>query len=130
MEHRTNNRREFIRVPFSTEIEIKAGSSVIRTGFAANISMNGIRVPVPGTGPPAGTACNLSLKLSGATVPVYIRASGTISRSEPGSVAIEFTALDPDSYIHLRQLILNNADDAAKAEQEFDDHWGIKRHGS
>ncbi len=43
------------------------------------------------------------------------------------SLAVEFTELDPDSYNHLRRLILSNAKDPEKAEQEFESHWGIRR---
>jgi hypothetical protein len=57
---------------------------------------------------------------------LLIEADGKIIRSEPSSLAVEFTRLDLDSYHHLRQLILNNTDDPEKAEQEFSSHWGIR----
>jgi hypothetical protein len=57
---------------------------------------------------------------------LLIEADGNIVRSEPSSLAVEFTRLDLDSYYHLRQLILNNTDDPEKAEQEFSSHWGIR----
>ena len=41
--------------------------------------------------------------------PVIIEADGAVVRSVTGSLAVEFTSLDPDSYHHLRQVIINNA---------------------
>jgi len=122
-----NNRREFIRVPFQTTVEVRAGQDVIRSESGINISMNGLRMAYTGAVPPAGTPCRASIILRAFENRIAIEASGTIVRSEPGCFAVEFTELDPDSYGHLRQLIRYNADDPEKAEEEFTTHWGIKK---
>ena len=44
---------------------------------------------------------------------------GKVVRSTPEGTAIDFVSMDPDSYMHLRNLILHNAEDPDKAEQEF-----------
>ncbi len=125
MTGQATDRRGFVRIPFTTEVEIDAGGSRIHAEGEVNISMSGIRVPYAGSLPPAA-ACRLTITLNSSKDPVAIRAEGRILRSDAGSLAVEFTQLDPDSYGHLRQLILNNAADPERAEQEFDSHWGIR----
>jgi len=124
------DRRGFIRIPFKTGVEIDAGAFTIRLDTEINVSMGGLRVPFAGAVPQTGTACRVSIVLQASGKRVTIEASGKIVRIGPGSLAIEFTELDPESYQHLKQLILYNAEDAEKAEQEFIAHWGIKPRSS
>ena len=121
-------KREFIRVPFNTEVEIQAGNRTIRSKSGINISLTGLHAATDQEEvPPAGTSCCAKIILRASETRVVIEAKGTVVRSRPGSLAVEFTELDLDSYNHLRQLIINNADDPGRAEQEFVDHWGIRR---
>jgi hypothetical protein len=119
-------RREFIRIPFNTEVEIDVGGRVIRSNKGINISMSGIHLSTDDSAPSRGTICRVSITLHALENRVTIEAGGKISRSVPGSLAIEFTELEVDSYHHLRRLILLNADEPEKAEQEFIAHWGIR----
>jgi len=122
----TAERRSFIRVPFKSEVRVETGGTLIRADGALDISMNGIRVPY--AGPVRERArCQVTIVLQPPPVEVTIRAAGRIIRSEAGSLAVELTELDPDSYNHLRRLILNNAREPDQAEQEFESHWGIRR---
>ena len=55
-------------------------------------------------------------------------ANGYVSRSLPDAMAIEFTELiGLESWQHLRNLILYNAEDPVRAQQEFDTHLGLKK---
>lgn len=121
------DRRDFLRVPFNTEVEVKAGARVIRSNKGINISMSGLHFSSDEPAAPPGTPCHARVILSAPGHRLAIEADGSIIRSEPGSLTVEFTGLDLDSYHHLRQLILNNTDDPEKAEQEFIAHWGIRR---
>ncbi len=123
----SGNRREFIRIPFNTEVIIDAGDSVIRSKKGLNVSMNGIHLSSVASILAPGTSCHVALHLQGVEDGVKIEASGKIIRSAPNDLAIEFTDLDLDSYQHLRLLILNNTDEPEKAEKEFYAHWGIRR---
>ncbi len=125
MSMESNDRRRFIRIPFKTEVRIEAKEAVIRYNGEIDISMSGLRAPCQGSLPEAAT-CRATIMLSAVLNDAVIRAEGRVIRSEPESIALEFTELDLDSYNHLRQLILNNAPDPERAEQEFDAHWGIK----
>lgn len=119
-------RRGFIRVPFNTGVEVESLGRMIRSQEGINLSMSGIRVSTGEALPPAGAPCRVKIILQASESRLVIEAGGKVVRSGPGSLAAEFMELDPDSYHHLRQIILNNADDPEKAEKEFAAHWGIR----
>ncbi len=119
------DKRAFSRIPFRTKAEIFVDQRVIRSSLGIDVSMKGLRLT---TGEPVqpGTPCRAVIRLEGENPTVVIEAKGAVIRSAPGSLAIEFSELDFDSYQHLRRLILLNADDPEKAEAEFISHWGIR----
>jgi hypothetical protein len=123
-------KREFTRVSFATEVEIQAGDRTIGSTSGIDISLSGLRLSTGDRSvPPAGTPCGARIILRAFEERVVIQAKGTVIRTGPGILAIEFTELDLDSYHHLRQLILNNAADPERADREFAAHWGIRRPG-
>ncbi len=103
MDTRPREKREFVRVPFATEAEIQIGELSIRSSSGINISLNGLRlateqsVAVAGEGGP----CIIKIVLKAFDHHVIIEAQGRVARTGPGYLAVEFTALDPDSYLHL-----------------------------
>jgi hypothetical protein len=127
MADKATEQRDFIRVPFKTEVEIQIKDRTIRSDTGINLSMRGLRVSIGQDAPPLGASCSATIVLRASEDRAVIHADGRIVRSEQGTVAMEFTGLDIDSYHHLRQLIINNADDPEKAEQEFFQHWGIRK---
>ncbi len=120
-------KREFIRVPFTTEVEIRLGDRSLRSSSEINISLNGLHMAAELPVPDADGPCEVRILLQAFDHQVVIEALGRVVRAREGHLAVEFTELDPDSYFHLRQLIVNNAADPARAEEEFDAHWGIRR---
>ncbi len=120
-------KREFVRVPFKTEVEVRTGDRLIRSTEGINISMKGLHASIDGSAPAAGSPCAVKIFLRGTEEGVTIEANGVVVRAEGGDVSVEFKKLDYDGYHHLRQLILNNTDDPERAEQEFDAHWGIRK---
>ena len=123
----STEKRGFSRVPFNTQIEVRAKGRLIRSQEGVNISMRGILLTTAEAIPPAETPCQVTIVLGGTEHPVIIDAKGTMVRSQEGSLAVEFTELDLDSYHQLQRLIVNNADDPERAEQEFAAHWGIRK---
>jgi hypothetical protein len=120
-------RRDFIRIPFRTETVVRAGNLVVRAMEGIDVSMNGLRISTEDPVPAENTPCEAQIILGSSDMDrVVIRAKGRVVRSMPGSLAIQFTEIDLDSYQHLRKLILINAEDPEKAEQEFISHWGIR----
>ena len=120
-------KRGFSRVPFNTEVEVRTKSRSIRSQEGVDISMSGIRLSTREAIPPAETPCQVTIVLGGSENPVTIGAKGKLVRSQDGTLAVEFVELDLDSYHHLQQLIVSNADDHERAEQEFSAHWGIRK---
>jgi hypothetical protein len=120
-------KREFIRVPFNTTVEVRVQDRVIRSQGGINISMGGVRLSTRDVIPPAEALCRVTINLGGLENPIHIDVKGTIVRSRGGSLAVKFIDLDLDSYQHLRQLIVNNADDPDRAELEFVAHWGTRK---
>jgi hypothetical protein len=120
-------KRAFLRVPFTTEVLIKTAAGVIRSTTEIDIGLKGLRIPVEQTPPPAGTPCEVKITLHASEPAVVIEAAGAVVRSGPESLAVEFEELDLDSYHHLRQLITSNAADPEQADREFAAHWGLRR---
>jgi len=121
-----DDRRGFVRVPFNTEVEVEAQGTIIRSREEINLSMSGIRLNTNEAIPSPGAACRVKIILQASDNRVSLGANGKVVRSAPGSLAVEFSELDLDSYHHLRNLILNNTDEPEKAEREFTSHWGIR----
>jgi hypothetical protein len=127
MKSQQHEKRGFIRVPFHTAVEVQVPGRTIRSRDEINISMSGIRVTMSDEAPPVETECQVRVILGTAEKQVIINANGRTIRSQPGTLAVEFLDLDLDSYQHLQQLIVNNADDPVRAEEEFAAHWGIRK---
>jgi hypothetical protein len=126
-----DERRGFVRVAFNTEVVITAGEWSLRAKNGIDISMSGLHLTgldrADSGRPLPGTSCKAGIHLQAAGHRVQIEADGRIIRSEPGELAVEFTEIELDGYRHLRQLILNNADDPDSAEKQFNEHRGIRR---
>ena len=120
-------KREFLRVPFTTEVEVRTDDRTFGSSSGINISLNGLRLATEQPAPEEGSPCSVKIILRAFEHEVIIEAHGRVARSGQGTLAVEFIDLDLDSYLHLRQLIISNADDPERAEQEFDTHWGIRR---
>ncbi len=123
---RMSDKRGFIRVPFNTEVEVQFPDRTIRSHEGIDLSMAGIHLSTGDEVPVPPSSCQVKILLKALEHTMLIEASGKVIRSAPRSLAIEFTELDVDSYDHLRQLILNNAEDPEQAEKEFTAHWGIR----
>ncbi len=69
-----------------------------------NISLTGLyletvaRIPVD-------TPCNIAIQLAGATSKMEFKVEGTICRHDRAGMGISFTRLNPDSYIHISNLV-------------------------
>lgn len=120
-------RRDFIRIPFRTKAEVRAGDLTAHAVGDADVSMGGLRITTADLVPPEGDPCDVRITLESAGAdPVVIEIKGTVVRSGPASIAVHFNEIDLDSYWHLHQLIRLNAEDPERAEREFFSHWGIR----
>lgn len=120
-----SNKREFTRVPVHCRAEVRRAGRQIPCTAISTLSMNGMFVqtdePVP-----VGTECEINISLVEHEIEIELLAS--VVRNYPDGIAFQFTKiLGPESYGHLRNLVLYNASDTDKVEDEFESHAGIKR---
>jgi hypothetical protein len=127
MDSRAQEQREFLRVPFATEVSVQTSDRVYSSTKAINISMRGLCFSLEGTCPEQGSSCGVKIYLGAGEAREIIEAKAWVVRSEVGTVAVEFTEIDLESYYHLQRLIILNADDPEQAEKELCAHWGILR---
>ena len=89
--------------------------------------MNGMFIQTPER-LPAGTECEITLTLLGHEAEIHLIASAV--QNYPDGIAFQFVKiLGPESYGHLRNLVLYNAPDTDSVEDEFAAHAGIRPKG-
>jgi len=118
--------REFSRSPVRIRAEIRLTSGVLVEGQARNVSLNGLLFATE-RALPIGHDVKVSLILDTGSQEHRIETAGHVARVEAQGVAIAFNHVKAESLEHLRQLVLFNADDADKVEQEFTEHVGLHR---
>jgi hypothetical protein len=111
-------KRQFTRIPFRTEVKISTCSKVISSNNLRNISLGGAFVEI-GEGLPQGEQCVLNVDLIGPASLLRIQVDGYIVRVENDGIAVRFTRIDLDSLIHLRHLIKVHAMDPEIVDSEF-----------
>jgi hypothetical protein len=114
-----DDRRRRTRVNFHTRADVQTTGARVLDLETRDLSHKGMfvlgEVPLK-----AGQTCIITLHLLGdeENAPV-LRMEGKIVRSTAGGTAIDFVSMDPDTYLHLRNLVLLNAEDPDEAEKEF-----------
>lgn len=114
-----DNRRTRTRVLFHTQVDIQATGMMLSNLETRDLSHKGVFLL--GEHPlKQGQGCTVSIRLPGdeATAPV-LHMEGKVARITKDGTAIDFISMDPDTYMHLRNLVLLNAEDPEKAEREF-----------
>ncbi|MBW1897713.1 MAG: PilZ domain-containing protein [Deltaproteobacteria bacterium] len=119
-----DNRRKFTRVPFRVQAEITATDHVFNVEELSNLSIGGCLLPIAAD-LKEGTACHVKILLSGSSSEMSIRIDGEIKRSQPGTVAVKFIRIDPDSLFHLQNIIRYNSPDPDAVDREITKHPGI-----
>ena len=112
MENRKN-----IRIPFAIKSVIKFNETEI-DGTVLNISLQGIFIDVPGS-IPEGTVVVVELMLEGHASHRKLQLPGQIVRSGPDETAVKLITMKLDSYIELRDLLMNCSEDPDTIMKEF-----------
>jgi hypothetical protein len=113
-----SERRSRTRVRFETLVVVRTDETEItaRAG-SRDVSLQGLYVNTDER-LPRDTPCEVEIQLTGSSVLLSIRAQGRVARSDAGGLGIEFESFDPDSYFHLRNLVMYNSEDPETVEQE------------
>lgn len=122
----SRDQRDFTRVHADLAVEVTVGDQHVANCHLEDLSMSGASLSVKGR-LPDGVSCEVAITLLGAEPPVRIIAKGAISRSQENRIAVEFSEMDDESFVHLQKLVLFNAEDPAQVENELDTSVGIKR---
>jgi hypothetical protein len=121
------NRRDFTRVPLAIEAEVRAGDRVIVPDQTRDLCMRGLYLR-GGETLPLQSSCEVRIFPGGRESGAVVEACARVVRVDSEGMALEFTEiLGGESYTHLRNLVLANAEDAGTVEQEFQSHLGIRR---
>ena len=116
--------RRFTRVKFAVPAVITVGSTVFSVKEIINLSVGGALIPCEQKFDRL-TKCFFQIPLTGTTENLSIQIEGEFVWSANESAAIRFTSISPDSLQLLKKIILYNADDSSKVEDELEEHQGL-----
>lgn len=114
-----DNRRKRTRVKLGASVDVHATGARLLGLKSRDLSHKGVYVlgdlPLK---PGQNCLVTVHLPLESDSAPV-LQMEGKVVRPSKEGAAIDFVSMDPDTYMHLRNLILHNANDPDQAEQEF-----------
>jgi hypothetical protein len=120
-----SNQREFTRVPVHCDVQVWAQGRSVPCSAVKVLSMKGLLVE-SSEQLPEGLECEITIAL--AEHEIEIQVMGTVVRNYPDGIAFQFTKImGPESFAHLRNLVLYNASDTDQIERELDSHSGIRK---
>lgn len=94
------------RIRFNSRAILRYGQDLALEAHVdtRNISFHGLFLETDAR-LPLSTPCDIEIHLVGVTSAMDISAQGVIQRHDPGGMAVAFTSLHPDSYLHILNLI-------------------------
>ncbi len=119
------NRRAFTRIPFQFQVKLSFEGGSLECK-AQNLSLNGLRLEAP-RALESGTTCTISMKLGEEESPLELTVRGRVVRCDGQQMGLHFVEVELDSFHHLRNLILYNAEEPESVEEEFSSSLGLKR---
>jgi hypothetical protein len=100
-------RRRSQRILFTSTAILRYGSKELSLEVKVDtrdISLQGVFLET-GNLLPVTTPCDIEIHLIGTTSTMDFHAQGVVQRHESNGMAIAFTHLDPDSYLHILNLV-------------------------
>lgn len=119
-----DNKRRFsrVRVPFDVSLTDANGACI--AGSLRDVAIQGVFI----TCSPSfahGTTVDVDIALHGGEEDIHVESQGEVVHREEDGLGVRFTAIDPDSVAHLRNLIAYNADDADRILDEIYEGGGL-----
>jgi hypothetical protein len=115
--------REFTRNPVQVTTTLRTDEGAVIVGDTEELSMNGLflrcerRLPVD-------TPCHLTLILGDGQARIDVEAR--VASHSPDGMGIAFNAMEPESFAHLKRMVLCNAQDLDVVNAEIENHVGFK----
>ncbi|MCB2189385.1 MAG: PilZ domain-containing protein [Deltaproteobacteria bacterium] len=115
----SENRRRRTRINLRTKVDLSTMGAKLCDVQSRDLSHKGVYLE--GNLPLSeGQSCYLTIHLFGEGVEVPdLHMEGKVIRVTPQGCAVDFVSMDPDTYMHLRNLVLFHAEDPESAEREF-----------
>ena len=115
---RQSERRKKTRVAFQTVVELTVEGRPVSVKSSSDISLKGLFVET-GAGLALGTPCQVTIRLAGYDENLTLHIEGEVARCQEDGLGIRFTSMDPDTFFHLRNIVLYNAADPDEVEAEL-----------
>ena len=109
--------RKFSRVHFNVGATVKVADRRFQ-GAVENLSMTGMFL-VTNEELPEGKAADITIVLTGTLPEIAVNFTGVVTRIAEDGVGFTFEKMDLDSYMHLKNIIAYNIDDAEKVMEEI-----------
>ncbi|GAC1471124.1 MAG: hypothetical protein PVSMB11_06890 [Desulfuromonadaceae bacterium] len=109
--------RKFSRVHFKVGATIRIADLQFQ-GAVENLSMAGMFL-VTNEQLAEGEAVDITIVLTGALPEIAVNFNGIVTRIAEDGVGLTFEKMDLDSYMHLKNIIAYNIDDAEKVMEEI-----------
>lgn len=109
--------RKFSRVRFNVGATVRTADRQFQ-GAVENLSMTGMFL-VTGEQFAEGDTADIRMALTGTLPEIAINFTGIVTRMTAEGVGFTFDKMDLDSYMHLKNIIAYNSDDAEKVMEEI-----------
>jgi hypothetical protein len=109
--------RKFSRVHFNVGATIKVADRQFQ-GAVENLSMTGTFL-VTNERLAEGESVDIAIVLTGTLPEISVNFTGVVTRITEDGVGLTFEKMDLDSYMHLKNIIAYNIDDAEKVMEEI-----------
>jgi hypothetical protein len=119
-------RRNFTRILFQCRAEIQHEGGTVNCEVD-NLSLRGMLVKGPEPFP-IGASLGIRIQLTGSTADVSIRLTGSVVRHQDGDIAVEFSGMDLDSFVLLKNVVIYNSGNEDKILEEFDSYMKLRSH--
>lgn len=121
----SDNRREFTRAPVRLEATLYTEDHQRFDGTLVDLSMGGAFLKLEHR-PDPNAACRIVLRLCSAKGCMSLHAAGVVVRIDSHGVGVRVDSVDEDAYMHMRRLVLLNAEDPERVEDELAAHSGVR----
>ena len=112
------NRRTKTRVHFETQVIVRTSDAELTSRASSkDISLRGLFIQTDAS-LPVGAPCEVEILLTGSSSRLSIQVRGHVARQDAEGLGIEFESIDPDSYFHLRNLLMYNTTTPEIIEEE------------
>ena len=120
----TEEKRRFSRIVYRMEAEFTVPGKIYTVDRIANLSVGGCQLEI-GEQLAVGTECSLRIVLNPADRRQNVEVNGEVVRSDGKKAGIKFIGIDPENLHHLHNILLYNADDPDRIEEEIGRHPGL-----